>query len=473
MSENSAIDPTEPETAAPAAPRTRITVIAAAVAATLVVGAAFAAGALLNSAPAPTPTETVASRDTPATTLADAPLRTCSVSDSAANPALGTFSAIVTNPTTNETLLTIDGDKPVLTASTMKLATAAVALNILGSGYRFSTTVVDGSADGSVVLVGGGDPTLSVGGNSVYPGAPSIRELARQTVIHYAEENPDAPAITTVIVDVSMFPVSDAWHSSWPESERTNGYHSLVVPLMVDGDRANPAQATSTRSTDPVGKAVAAFLAGLESAGNTAESVSITYGSAPAGAAVLGEVKSKTVGTLVGQMLPYSDNTLAEQLIRVASVELGLGGTASSIQQTMVGGLGNIGVDASESTFIDGSGLSDDNAVAPSVMAQLMAAIIDPDQKLDAIYAALPLSGKTGTLASRFQGDSAIAAGAVHAKTGWIVGGYTLAGTVDAADGTQLIFSVVARGQVDDNSKAAIDAFVTGLYSCGNNLAAY
>jgi serine-type D-Ala-D-Ala carboxypeptidase/endopeptidase (penicillin-binding protein 4) len=459
--------------AAPApAKRTRL-IIAATAAATLVVGIAFGAGVLLNGSPTPEPTETAASRQAPGNPLGDAPLRTCSIGTLAQNAALGTLSAMVTNPATSETLLSIDGDEPVLTASTMKLATAAVAMNILGSGYRFTTTVVDGSADGSVVLVGGGDPTLSVGGNSVYPGAPSIRELARQTVIHYAEENPDAPEITNVIVDVSMFPTSDAWHSSWPESERTNGYHALVVPLMVDGDRANPAQATSTRSTDPVGKAVAAFLSGLESAGNTAESVSITYGSAPSGAAVLGEVKSKTVGTLIGQMLPYSDNTLAEQLIRVASVELGLGGTASSIQQTMVGGLGNIGVDASGSTFIDGSGLSEDNAVAPSVMTNLVTAIIDPAHKLDAIFAALPISGKTGTLSSRFQGDSAAAAGAVHAKTGWIIGGYTLAGTVDAADGTQLVFSIVTRGEVDDSAKAAIDLLVTGIYNCGNNLAAY
>ncbi len=470
MSEN--LDAPAADAAPASAPRTRL-IIAAVAAATLVVGSAFGAGILLNAAPAVEPTETAAARQSPAAPLADAPLRTCSVGTLATDTALGTLSAIVTNPATSETLLTIDGDTPVLTASTMKLATAAVAMNILGSGYRFSTTVVDGSADGSVVLVGGGDPTLSVGGNSVYPGAPSIRELARQTVIHYAEENPDAPAITNVIVDVSMFPTSDAWHSSWPESERTNGYHALVVPLMVDGDRANPAQATSPRSTDPVDKAVAAFLSGLESAGNTAESVSITYGSAPAGAAVLGEVKSKTVGTLIGQMLPYSDNTLAEQLIRVASVELGLGGTPASIQQTMVGGLGNIGVDAGGSTFIDGSGLSEDNAVAPRVMTDLVTAILTPENKLDSIYAALPISGKTGTLSSRFQGDSAVAAGAVRAKTGWIIGGYTLAGTVDAADGTQLVFSIVARGEVDDSAKAAIDLLVAGIYTCGNNLAAY
>jgi D-alanyl-D-alanine carboxypeptidase/D-alanyl-D-alanine-endopeptidase (penicillin-binding protein 4) len=58
----------------------------------------------------------------------------------------------------------------------------------------------------------------------------------------------------------------------------------------------------------------------------------------------------------------------------------------------------------------------------------------------------------------------------VHAKTGWINNGYTLAGIVDSADGTPLTFAVYALGPVSDNAKQAIDTLVTGFYKCGDNL---
>ena len=53
---------------------------------------------------------------------------------------------------------------------------------------------------------------------------------------------------------------------------------------------------------------------------------------------------------------------------------------------------------------------------------------------------------------------------------GWIDTGYTLAGVVDAQDGTALTFAVYALGDVSDSAKTAIDTLVTGVYRCGGAL---
>jgi D-alanyl-D-alanine carboxypeptidase/D-alanyl-D-alanine-endopeptidase (penicillin-binding protein 4) len=73
-------------------------------------------------------------------------------------------------------------------------------------------------------------------------------------------------------------------------------------------------------------------------------------------------------------------------------------------------------------------------------------------------------------LAWRYKGSNKVAVGAVHAKTGWILRGYTLVGYVDAADGNRLLFAVYALGRVNTNTPTAIDTLVTGFYNCGQAL---
>ena len=58
------------------------------------------------------------------------------------------------------------------------------------------------------------------------------------------------------------------------------------------------------------------------------------------------------------------------------------------------------------------------------------------------------------------------------AKTGWIDTAYTLSGFVDAKDGTRLTFAFYAIGDgIQQDAKDAIDALVTGVYKCGDDLA--
>jgi D-alanyl-D-alanine carboxypeptidase/D-alanyl-D-alanine-endopeptidase (penicillin-binding protein 4) len=431
------------------------------------------------SSPSPTVTKSPSAKPTAAATAAPVartvpspaaapvPLRTCSVASAASDSRLGSFEGTVLNASTGATLFDRDGQTPARTGSVMKTLTTAVALSVLGPNYQFSTKVVGGGD--SIALVGGGDATLSAlpsGQESVYPGAPKITDLATQVKAKVGDAE-----IKTVVLDDSYWNDADRYDSSWPLTERTIGYQPEVVALMVDGDRANPALATSPRSTDPVGKAGAAFRTALTAAGvKGADKAKFVRGTARS-TTVLGEVKSQPVSTLVGQMIPNSDNTLAEMLARVSSKVSGSDGSAASLTSVYQAALKkSYGLDASALKIVDGSGESANNGVPSAFEANLMIKVLNRQGSLGILYDALPVSGRSGTLASRFVGANAIAAGAVHAKTGWIDSAYTLAGTIDAKDGTKLTFAFYAIGNVSGSAREALDTLTTAVYSCGANL---
>jgi D-alanyl-D-alanine carboxypeptidase/D-alanyl-D-alanine-endopeptidase (penicillin-binding protein 4) len=434
-------------------------------------GAAFGgqtsnAAALPSSGPKSTKPTVEPPRPVPASLAAPARLRTCSIASLAGDARLGKFEGSVVNAKTGEVLFDRSAGVPGATASVMKTLTTSVGLAILGPDYQFSTKVFAGTAPGSIVLVGGGDPTLSAGHGTVYSGAPTLTDLANQVNAAWSTAHPDGEQITSIVLDATMWNNSDAWDPSWPASERTQGYQPLIVPLMVDGDRANPAKQDSPRSADPVTAAGEAFQ---EALGESAVGAVLSKGAGSTGNPI-GEVKSQPLKVLIGQLLPVSDNTLAEMIARVSSKVAGAGGSAASLTGVYTKALAGYGIKTPGLVIKDGSGESPQNGVPPIVVSQLMAKVLAGGQNLSIIYNALPVAGKTGTLASRFTGANAVARGHVNAKTGWILGAYTLGGIIHAADGTELSFAFYALGSVKGTAMAALDTVTTGAYKCGDNL---
>jgi D-alanyl-D-alanine carboxypeptidase/D-alanyl-D-alanine-endopeptidase (penicillin-binding protein 4) len=406
----------------------------------------------------------VAGRPVPEALPAATRLRTCSIAGPAADPRLMALKGYVLNAATGEVLFSREGDVPNRTGSVLKVLTASAAISVLGADYRLSTRVVEGTGPGTIVLVGGGDPTLSATGSSVYAGAPKLATLASEAKAAHNAKYPGTP-ITQVVLDANYWNPADKWDSTWKRSEQTIGYHSEVTALMVDGDRADPSRATSPRSTDPIGRAGTAFVKALGLPG-----VTVTRGAASS-TSVLAEVQSQPVSSLIDFMLLTSDNTLAETLARVVSVKSGFGGSAVSLQQAIPSALNAFGVSTAGLAIRDGSGLSDVNGVPPAYIAQLMVKIKDGGQNLSVVYNSLPVSGKSGSLSSRFTGANAVARGKVIAKTGWIDTAYTLGGVINAADGTTLTFAFYAIGDgIQDSARAAIDTLTTSAYKCGDNL---
>jgi D-alanyl-D-alanine carboxypeptidase/D-alanyl-D-alanine-endopeptidase (penicillin-binding protein 4) len=430
---------------------------------TAAVFAGIASGSTSTVA-APVPTETIDPRPQPSSFPLASRLRTCSVAGVLADPRLANFSGYVVNANTGETLFDRNGTQAQRTGSVLKVLTAAAAVGVLGTGAQLTTQVIDGSSPGVIVLKGGGDPTLATTPATFYDGAPLISDLAAAAMAKYEQLHPGVP-ITEIVLDSTMWDPADNWDSSWLRKEQDDGYQAQVTALMVDGGRADPTASVSTRTTDPVGDAGRAFAdaAGLNS---------VTFSSGAAvGSTVLAEVKSQPLTTLIDQMLQSSDNILAEMLARVVSKSLGFNGSSSSLAQAIPGALVPFGLDTTTITIRDGSGLSDLNAVPPQFVTALMIKVRANEKDLGVIYSSMPVSGQSGSLASRFNGPNEIAAGSVIAKTGWLDSEYSLAGIVNAADGTPLSFAFYSiRDGITDDAKEAQDTLATALFSCGDNL---
>jgi D-alanyl-D-alanine carboxypeptidase/D-alanyl-D-alanine-endopeptidase (penicillin-binding protein 4) len=430
-----------------------------------------------DASPITSPTET----EKPPRAVSDLPptanrLRTCSVAGAASDPRLMSLEGYVVRADTGDVLFDRSGATPARTASVLKVFTAAAAVARLGPDFQITTSVYEGSSPGTIVLVGRGDATLSAlpaGQESFYPGAPKLQTLAETAVSQYAQRYPGTP-ITRVVLDASYWSVADKWDSSWKRSEQTTGYHSEVTALQVDGDRADPRASTSPRSTDPVARAGAAFIQALRAADPTGDVVDPAIETATGnavGTTTLAEVSSQPLRVLIKQMLLVSDNTLAEMLARIVSKQSGMDGSAASLQQAIPSALTQFDVPATGITIRDGSGLSELNAVPASTMTEFMRKVRDGAAGLDVVRDGLPVAGQSGTLASRFSGDNAVARGQVWAKTGWIDTAYTLSGYLTAADGTPLAFTFYAIGEgISSDARAALDTLTTAVFSCGDNL---
>lgn len=413
-------------------------------------------------------TSTQASASIAPSASPSASMGTCSVQDQANDARLGNLQAVVVNEANDQVLLNYKGDQAGSTASTMKLLVAAAALQTLGPNYRITTRVYQDAADkGTLYFVGAGDVTLSrtsPGKSSVYESAPKLNDLA--VGINRAV---GTTPITKIVVDGSLF-AGPQWLPSVKQSEQVNGFQSLTSALQVDGDRNDPTKETSKRSTTPELRAGTWLKTAI---GANASAANVVVGTLATSATQIASVQSQPISNWINHMLAVSDNTQAEALARLVSIDEGFDGSFASLDGAIKQALRTLpGFDPSAATIMDGSGESPLNTVPPTTMVKLMKQIFLGTGSLSIEKQSLPVSGESGSLQTRFTGKNVDAAGHVFAKTGWIDHGYTLVGYITPKDGSTLLFAVYALGpNVKDSAKDAIDNLVTGFYRCGAQLA--
>lgn len=393
-----------------------------------------------------------------------------------ADPALGGKVAVsVVDAVTGRPLYGREPDRGATPASTTKIVTSVAALSALPADMRLTTRVVMGADPGTIVLVGGGDPTLTALDGSQYAGSYTparLDQLAEATA-----KSLRAAGVTSLKLtyDNSLYTGSP----NHPIGVNTN--ITPVVPLMADEGRVDGkiAEGPSPRLTDPSGKAAqqfAQFLAkqGIAVNGAPAQGTAPPTGAAGAPTAPgtqLAAVQSPPIPEFVEQMMTASDNDMAEALLRHIAVAKGKPASFEGGEQAVREVLAGLGVDVGAMDLNDGSGLNNQNKLPPAVLTKAITLAASPAHpELRPTLTGMPIAGFTGTLADRFDDKTSLGgAGIVRAKTGSLTNVSTLAGLVRDKDGRLLAFAFLADGVkgAPEVARPALDNLATALSSCG------
>lgn len=344
---------------------------------------------------------------------------------------------------TNQVLCRGAASRPRILASNMKIFTTATALNRFGPDHRFETELwrsghidSDGVLRGNLYLVGGGDPFLTspifgernLGG--VYTNPYKLARFVRRAGIRRVTGR--------VYADDSVF---DELRGVADSGYATSPYIGPLSGLAFNLGFTTSSATSFSRSPE---RLVALKLTrslrarGVRIARNPAE------GDLPRrGRRQLGRILSPVLATMAEATNVYSNNFLAEMLMKNLGAEFRQRGSTSAGTRVVEAFAGNRG---SGVHAVDGSGLTRGNRASPAAVGRLLDAMREV-RGARAFKDSLAIAGQEGTIAGRMGGTAA--AGRCRAKTGTITGVSALSGYCFNRSGRVLIFSVLNNGVSD------------------------
>jgi D-alanyl-D-alanine carboxypeptidase/D-alanyl-D-alanine-endopeptidase (penicillin-binding protein 4) len=412
---------------------------------------------------------------------------------------------VVRNADTGDLLYSAQSDRREQPASTMKLATSAVALDVLGPTSRFTTSVATTgqtagrTLTGDLYLRGTGDPTMlaadyddlaaqvaatgitKVRGKlvaddtwfdadplgfgwawddepysynaqiSALTVSPDTDYDAGTVIVRTAPGVAGAPAVVTTDPPTSYVQIQNsavtgaAGSGSTVSVVRDHGTNVIRVAGSIPAG-GPVAKAWSTVS-EPTGLVASLFRAALGRHGVQVHGPTQTGVATPSGARQVATHSSMPLSQLLTPFLKLSNNMHAEILTKTMGRVVSGAGTWAAGRAVISQHLTTMGVPAGTTYVADGSGLSRMDQVTPDqVLSILRAARSKP--WFPTWYTALPIAGIPdrmvgGTLRNRMQGTPA--AGNLHAKTGSLTGVSALSGYITSADGQPLVFALISN----------------------------
>jgi len=335
----------------------------------------------------------------------------------------------------------VGGDRPVVPASNQKLWTAAGVHLLLPADFTFTTRlfatgpIARGTLAGDLVVVGGGDPTLTTKGatHSLDALAARLRQMGVERVTG------------RLIVD----------ESRWDRTRTPSGWEpwqlEFVGPLsafMVDWNNLRKDVAFMD---DPALENGRSFVERLALAGIRVDG-GAAVGTLARGAELLHTETAGDRTKLLTFMLSESDNMMAEAFVR----EIGLRERGSATHRAGLDAIGQaIGRGlclTDDGVNDDGSGVSHHSRHSARYIRQLLAVL--PELRSE-----LGVAGQTGTMKARLRS----VAGRVHAKTGTVRGARALSGYATTAAGRTMTFSILVNGDDTKLTSKSLDDLVEAL----------
>lgn len=429
----------------------------------------------------------------------------------------GTWGILIRSLQRDDVLYTLNARKLLLPASSLKIATLAVAAETLGWEFTFRTElhvvgeVHDGMLGGDLVVIGNGDPSLTLADGSAPQLFASWAETLKQRGIHSIRGR--------VVGDDNAFD-DVGLGAGWMWDDLDDAYSAAIGALQIDSDattvtvRPGPvvgAPATVELASDgsgltldnrvttaPAGTEPALVLRRargrpvIELAGTIAVDRSsverriavenptlhfvaalsralVSHGIDVQGPAVdidaLADAprvivhepvairRSPTLATLAVTLMKTSQNQYAETLLKALGAA-NANPTFDAGRQVVRGVFGRWGIPETGFALADGSGLSRYNLISAETLTTILSHVYRNDYLRAPFEASLPLAGRDGTLAARMKGTPA--EGNVRAKTGSMTNARSIAGYLTTADGEPLVFAILANnygvpgGMVDE-----------------------
>ncbi|MBI4511225.1 MAG: D-alanyl-D-alanine carboxypeptidase/D-alanyl-D-alanine-endopeptidase [Deltaproteobacteria bacterium] len=417
----------------------------------------------------------------------------------AARPELGSarVGIAVLDVSTGRPVFMRGADAPFRIASVAKLATTGAALAILGPEYRFKTSLLADSFDGKETIRGDlfvrgtGDPSLTtevlwklVGdlklwgikriagsvviddsffdGETLPPGydqkqedgafrAPvSAASLNYSSVAVLVQPGARDGALARVLLDPlseyfvvenTAVTVKDGRTSVRVSQAAKPGKTVLKVTGVIRlGSGPERFRKRIEHPATYFGESLRAFL---QARGIKVEQ-GVKTGLTPQGARLLAAHVSEPLSVLVRDLNKYSNNFMAETLLKVIGAESsGMPGSFASGITAIKGWLAQAGLGEGTYRFENGSGLYDSNQFTPRQLVALIRHAYRDFRYSSDFVAALALAGADGTIGHRMVGGAAERY--VRAKTGTLDGVSCLAGLAGSATRSPLAFAVLVN----------------------------
>lgn len=425
---------------------------------------------------------------------------------------------VVVDLTSGKTLYKRNGERLFIPASNMKLFSEAAALMVLGPDYRFKNQLStsarqlqQGVLQGDLYLHLSGDPSFS---------RDDLKKLIASLSEWKINNIHGNVYIDSTLANVSSYP------PGWLTADLSYSYGAPVAPLMLDSNRltvtVNPGvragspavvevddngahilvtnQATTKASAKGCGvgftldkehhltvrgcvgvgqwavqqrmaiKNPLMYAQGMIKSELAKANIQfhgqVMLGKAPSGALLIATQYSKPIAQLMADTLKPSDNLYADSLYLHAAAKLHGAPLNWKDAEPVVKNFlqQQTGINFKNAIFTDGSGLSRYSLVTPEQTISLLTFLYQRFPLSYEYIAALPISGRDGTLQKRFKAVNQ--QGFIRAKTGTMTGVNSLSGYLYTANGHTLAFAMYVNrqpGKASGPGRPLLDALCTYL----------